>query len=184
MKPKLVVNSGGMFSGKSTELLRQGQRHLYKKQRVVYLRPESDNRYSDSEIVTHDGRSVPAVTVGDTFLFSESFIDEYDVFLFDEVQFYLHHTMRAIQRILDSGKVVYCSGLDMDYRGIPFENTAMLMAQADEVNKLRAVCSGCGADATFSYRNKSLGTETVLLGSEEAYKPLCRSCYQQEGRKQ
>lgn len=173
---KLVVNVGSMFSGKSSELLRQGLRHTYRKEKVLYIKPETDTRYSDMDVVTHDGKSVPAKVVHPHKYFLNQIPIDVDVVLIDEVQFFSKEVIHVIQALLMSNVTVYCSGLDMTFGGSPFGVTPQLMAMADEVNKLHAVCADCGEDGYISYRI-SRDKELVKLGSGEEYIPLCRRCY-------
>lgn len=174
---KLVVNCGGMFSGKSTELMRQGERHMIAGHNIVFVKPLIDNRYSNDEIVNHKGQKVKAINVKDgNSLLEMKDIIEADVVLIDEVQF-IDNVVEAIKTLLQLKKTVYCSGLDMDYKGDPFETVATLMAMAEEVNKFHAVCSGCGEDALFSHKTNE-SKERIELGEKDIYIPLCRKCYQ------
>lgn len=176
MKSKLVVNCGGMFSGKSTELMRQGERHMLAGHKVVFLKPQFDDRYSEDEIVNHKGQKVKAIgiTPEDNILLMED-IQTADVILIDEVQF-IDNIVIKIECLLKQGKAIYCSGLDMDFLGKPFEIVANLMAMADEVNKFHAVCAHCGEDAVYS-KKLSDSTTRIELGEKDKYIPLCRNCY-------
>ncbi|MCM3639674.1 thymidine kinase [Priestia aryabhattai] len=179
LKPHLEVNVGGMFASKSTALLAQGKRHLLAGHKVLFIKPDIDNRYSEDEIVTHDGEKVEAIKL-DTkagIMGLDKFIKlhEADVLLFDEIQFFDLDIVTDIKFFLELGKAIYVSGLDMDYKGEPFNVTAYLMAIADKVNKLQAVCSECGDDSYITA--KTSGTDArVELGSKDIYKPLCRTC--------
>lgn len=172
---KLVVNCGGMFSGKSTELQRQGKRHLIAGRSVVFLKPLLDTRYSDDAIVTHEGRQVKAINIVDSILIPE--VLKSDIILIDEIQFFSTRVIKEIDQLVRIGKEVHCSGLDMDYRGREFYITAALMSRADVVNKFNAVCECCGDDAVFTGRKQNEVSSTVLLGEKEIYTPLCRPCY-------
>lgn len=174
---KLVVNCGGMFSGKTSELQRQGKRHLLAGKKVCFLKPSIDNRYSKDHVVNHDGKKVSAINVEveDGFILKNEILNS-DVVLIDEVQFFEIQIVAQIKKLLLLGKDVYCSGLDMDFKGDPFKTTIELMGLADEVYKFKAVCSNCGNDATFSARLND-SEEIVNLGEKELYRPLCRSCY-------
>ncbi|MED4619614.1 thymidine kinase, partial [Priestia megaterium] len=138
--------------------------------------PDVDNRYSDEKIVTHDGQEVHSVVLPtDDYVCNAKEVQEADVVLIDEAQFFdfIHI---GVTSLLEKGKVVYCSGLDMDYRGIPFYEMSQLMGIADKVNKLKAVCSDCGDDSYITA--KTSGTDSrVEIGSKDIYKPLCRKCY-------
>ncbi|MEH7117236.1 thymidine kinase [Neobacillus vireti] len=178
---KLELNVGGMFASKSTALIAQGQRHLLAGHKVVFIKPDIDNRYSETEIVTHDGRKADAVSLPlDCKLTKwEDYknVRNADVILFDEVQFFEMEICSLIRNLLKAGKVVYCSGLDMDYMGEPFQVTSYLMGIADEVNKLKAVCADCGEDAYVTVKTSD-SNNRIELGSKDIYKPVCRACYQ------
>lgn len=176
VKAKLTVNVGGMFSGKSTELLQQGERHLIRKDNVLFIKPRIDSRYSNEEIVTHSGKKVSAMVVDENERFDYLFTNDVDVVLIDEAQFFNEEIIISIKNLLLRGITVYCSGLDMDYTGKPYGYIPQLMAMADNVNKLHAICEDCGDDATFTFRKVSNENRT-LLGSNLEYKPLCRTCY-------
>ena len=172
---KLVVNCGGMFSGKTSALLQQGERYLRKKTgKVLYIKPMNDERYSKDEIVTHNGISVEATVMPVCGLSCN--VGKYDIILIDEVQFFEKGIIEDIKALLRKGKTVHVSGLDMDYKGEPFEITTKLMGIADEVNKFRAVCEVCGEDATFTGKF-SKSKERIEVGGAETYSPLCRKCF-------
>lgn len=174
---KLVLTVGCMFAGKSTALIAQGVKHDLAGQKIVYVKPQLDNRYSENEIVTHDKLSVTAVAVSnDDSLLSIPDVANADVILIDEIQFFTEKFINEIDSIVTAGKTVYCSGLDTDFQAVPFPVTAHIMAIADEVTKLKAVCSDCGKEAGFSARTVANG-DRVLLGSKDMYKPVCRACH-------
>lgn len=179
---KLTVNCGSMYSGKSSELLRQGERHLLAGHKVVFIKPAIDLRYAEDEIVTHTGARVEAIRVREIDRIDTiTQVLEADVVLIDEVQFFDNWLSMQIMELLDKGKEVYCSGLDMDFMGEPFSLTADLMARADVVNKFKAVCAGCGADATYSGKtNKASKEKRIELGAKELYIPLCRKCFNKQ----
>lgn len=176
---KLIVNVGSMFSGKSSELLRQGRRYELAGKSVVYVKPALDNRYSQEEIVTHDGRKVRAISVPDSAIHENPLIKEADVILIDEAQFFERDLLASINWLLYQGKDVIVSGLDMDRFGQPFSIVmAYLVCVADEVNKFHAVCVECGQDAWVSAGRESIGNDQVInLGAEELYYPVCRTCF-------
>lgn len=176
MKSRLVVNCGSMFSGKSTELMRQGERHMLAGHQVVFIKPMIDDRYSKDEIVTHKGQKVKAINIHDgKELLSNKSILKADVVLIDEVQF-IPNVIESIRYLLLIDKMIYCSGLDMDFKGEPFETVAYLMAIAEEINKFHAVCNDCGEDALFSHKLTD-SNERIELGEKNIYIPLCRKCY-------
>lgn len=178
----LTVNVGGMFSGKTTELLRQGKRHMLAKDDVIYIKPNIDDRYSDTKVVSHDGEASDYNTTlvidpKDTILCDE--VKKADVILIDEVQFFDKGIILDILILLEHGKKIYCSGLDLSYNNKVFEVTAHLMGFADVVNKFKAVCSECGRDAWITAKKGShkVTDDIVDVGSGEKYIPLCRECY-------
>lgn len=181
---KLTVNTGSMFSGKSTLLISQGEKHMKAGQRVLYIKPSKDDRYSESEIVTHTGERVPAMNVdGDLVQGLKGVINpaEVDVVLIDEVQFFSTRILPSVWWLLAEGVQVYASGLDLDFLGDGFDTTKELMALADKVNKLKAVCEDCGNDSVITAKRNFhvdlYSTDVVQLGAKETYKPLCRKCY-------
>lgn len=177
---KLTVFTGSMFASKSSALIGQGERHVIAGHNVIYCKPEQDTRYSETEIVTHSGGKVEAITLRDTYwkLFPLEWAKLFgaDVVLIDEVQFFNNLLIPIVKELLDKGKVVYVAGLDMDFTGNPFEVTAGLMSIADEITKLKAVCTICGEDSYLTA--KTGGTEERMeLGGKEKYFPACRECY-------
>lgn len=174
----LVVNVGGMFSGKTTELQRQGERHLRAGQRVIFVKPALDTRFSKSEVVNHNGYRVRAIRI-DTGKHLDEYInpEEVDVVCIDEAQFFDKKLINSVWWLLSKGIKVYASGLDMDFMGEGFPTTMELMARADEVQKFHAVCECCGADATFTGK-RTTSENKIELGAKETYIPLCRSCYE------
>lgn len=178
----LTVNTGSMFSGKSTLLISQGEKHVKAGQRVLFIKPSFDDRYAENEVVTHDGIKVPAINVDA----EKGLVDvinprEVDVVLIDEAQFFNKRLCNSIWWLLSKGIRVYVSGLDLNYLGDGFETMNEIMAMADKVNKLKAVCETCGADAVITGKRNFQGnfsdTSIVKLGAKETYMPLCRKCY-------
>jgi thymidine kinase len=176
LAPKLTVNVGGMFASKSTALIAQGKRHMLAGHKVVFIKPESDNRYSEDEIVTHDGQRVKAINIKVGVQSMIPVVFDADVILIDEVQFFEMQDVYDIKGLLSMGKVIYASGLDMDYKGEPFQVTMYLMGIAHEVIKYQAVCSDCGADAYVTAKTSG-SNNRVELGSKDIYKPVCLTCY-------
>lgn len=172
---KLEVNTGSMFSGKSRELQRQGERHTIAGHKVAYLTPSMDDRYGEGVVSTHKGTRVPAIPVDINESILNSIPYGTQVVCVDEVQFFKGEIVEDILFLVEGGVTVYVSGLDMDFRGEPFPNTMQLMARADKVHKYQAVCEGCGEDAIHSVRTSD-GTEVVELGEKDKYVPLCRKC--------
>lgn len=167
---------GSMFSEKTTELIRRGRRAKRAGERVVFIKPALDNRYSETKIVSHDGVEVDSILIGQDGIDWQEIADNYDVVCVDEVQFLDMEHLRFLIGMAEVGIHVITAGLDMSYDAKPFQMTMLLMVYAEEVVKLQAVCGGCGEDAWISYR-KTESTETIELGSDEEYTPLCRTCY-------
>lgn len=170
---KLTINVGPMFSGKTTALQQQGKKHIEAKHNIVFLKPLLDNRYSNTEIVSHDGIKVKSINITDSLLIHD--VDRADVILIDEVQFMKPAIVDEIWDLLKKGKNIYCSGLDTDYLGKGFITTMHLLAIADKVNKFTAICK-CGKDATFTSK-KNYNGNTIELGASDLYFPSCRKCF-------
>lgn len=175
----LTVITGGMFAEKSTELQRRGKRLQRAGKKVLFVKPQMDTRYSENEIVTHDGSKVEAIAIKEDEthrLLMRRYLS-YDVILIDEVQFFDGEIFHVVSELVTVGKTVILAGLDMDYQGTPFANMAFLMAVAEEVVKLKAVCASCGSDAWVSYKEEN--NKRIELGTDE-YKPLCRKCFNKQ----
>jgi thymidine kinase len=171
-----------MFSGKSEELIRQGKRYRLSGKKVVFLKPMFDDRYSEDEIVTHDGVKIPCKNVNEKEPLREQYIwkelVDTQVVCIDEIQFFSEEIIHDINSLLQLGKIVCCSGLDLNFKGEIFYVTAHLMAIADDVNKFHAICRACGNEAYVSARS-GISKQLFELGSSESYTPLCRSCFSQ-----
>jgi thymidine kinase len=178
LKGSIEVICGPMFAGKSEEALRRIRRELYAGRDVhIYTR---DERYEPGQATTHNGTPFPK-GVGYTVVTSTKDIDPFvqaDVVLLEEGQFFGDLLADACQSLARRGKRVIVTGLDMDYLERPFENMALLMAVAEYVTKLSAVCvrPNCHEPATRTYRKVS-GDGRELQGAGESYDPLCRHCY-------
>ncbi len=163
---------GSMFSGKTEELIRRLKRAQIARQRVEIFKPALDRRYSEVEVVSHDENAIPSTpvdTASQIFLLA----GDADVIGIDEAQFFDLDLVAVVQRLARDGKRVVLAGLDQDYQGRPFEPLPQLMAVAEYVTKLHAICVVCGAPANHSQRLVSHG-DRVLLGAKEAYEPRCR----------
>ena len=166
----IEVISGGMFCGKSEELIRRVRRAKIAKQRVCVFKPKSDTR--SSQVHTHFGDCIESVEI-DLPKELLQFQDDFEVFAIDEVQFLDESIIDVVEYLRNTGKRVIVAGLDMDYRGAGFENIAYLMAVADKVKKLSAICMVCGNPATMSYR--TVGSDSrVLVGNKDSYEARCR----------
>ena len=171
----IEVIAGSMFSGKTEELLRRLRRAKIAKQRVEIFKPHVDVRYSEDEVVSHDDNSImstPVETSGNILLLSGNV----DVVGIDEAQFFDAGLAGVCQQLADQGVRVIIAGLDMDFKGKPFGPMPDLMAVAEYVTKVHAICMKCGDLAHFSHR-LSNEEKLVMLGEKVDYEPLCRSCY-------
>lgn len=183
----LTVNVGPMFSGKSTLLIQQGEKHLKAAQRVLYIKAAFDNRFSKNEIVTHSGRKVKALNLElNTDLKAVIDVKNIDVVLIDEIQFFNNNIIDGIWWLLEHGIKVYASGLDLNYLGEGFDITKNLMSIADNINKLKGICQHCGSDSMVTAKKKAAGLNVdriIELGAEEKYIPLCRRCWLDYGNR-
>ena len=168
----IEVICGSMFSGKTEELIRRLRRAQIARQRVEIFKPALDRRYSEDEVVSHDENAIPSSPV-DTASQILLLAGEADVIGIDEVQFFDTDLVDVCQKLARDGKRVIVAGLDQDYRGQPFEPMPQLMAVAEYVTKLHAICVVCGAPANHSQRIVA-DDDRVLLGAKEAYEPRCR----------
>jgi thymidine kinase len=168
----IEVVCGSMFSGKTEELIRRLRRARIARQRVALFKPAVDRRYDDAAVVSHDRReedSTPVETADQMLLF----VGDATVVGIDEAQFFGPELVDVCTRLAKEGRRVVVAGLDQDFLGRPFEPIPQLMAVAEHVTKLHAVCVVCGAPANHSQRLVAEG-DRVLLGAGEAYEPRCR----------
>ncbi|MDN3204845.1 thymidine kinase [Algoriphagus sediminis] len=177
-KGQIEIICGSMFSGKTEELIRRLNRAIIAKQKVEIFKPSIDKRYDTSEVVSHDDariRSTPVNFAEDILLLS----GDCDVIGIDEVQFFDSQIISVVQKLARQGKRVIMAGLDMDFKGKPFEPVPQLMAIAEYVTKVHAICMKCGDLASFSFR-KTSNEEKVLLGEKESYEARCRKCFYED----
>jgi thymidine kinase len=177
----IEVVSGSMFSGKTEELIRRLKRAKIARQKVEIFKPAIDVRYSKSEVVSHDEnsiRSTPVENSANILLYS----NDVDVIGIDEAQFFDMGLIEVANKLANMGIRVIIAGLDMDFKGTPFGPIPGLMAIADHVTKVHAICVRCGNIAQFSHR-LSDKEQLVLLGEKDIYEPLCRSCFREENQK-
>jgi len=173
------VICGSMFSGKSEELIRRVRRAQFAKQKIAVFKPHIDNRYSEEEVVSHNGAKVIARPVESSKDIWAYISDEYDVIAIDEAQFFDEGIIDVVQRLANHGFRVIVAGLDQDFRGEPFGPMPTLMTIAEQVMKLQAVCQVCGSPASRTQRlinGQPAGYEDpiILIGATEAYEPRCR----------
>ncbi len=172
---RIEVVCGSMFSGKTEELIRRMRRAEFARQRVVIFKPTVDTRYSLDDVVSHDHHSIVStpVDVSSSILLLSS---GFDVVGIDEAQFFDEGLAMVCNQLANQGVRVIVAGLDMDFQGKPFGPIASLLAMADEVTKVHAICVRCGALAYVSHRLVH-DEKRVLLGEKNEYEPLCRECY-------
>ncbi|MCF8257178.1 MAG: thymidine kinase [Flavobacteriales bacterium] len=171
----IEVVCGSMFSGKTEELIRRLKRAQFARQRVEIFKPEIDRRYDETAVVSHDSNSIPSTPVpasSNIILMA----DNVDVVGIDEAQFFDMGLVDVCNQLAASGVRVIVAGLDMDFRGKPFGPIPHLMATAEYVTKVHAICMRCGELANHSHRLDS-DERLVKLGEKDSYEPLCRSCF-------
>jgi thymidine kinase len=164
-----------MFSGKTEELIRRLKRAKIAKQQVEIFKPGVDQRYDETNIVSHDSnwiQSTPVPSSSNILLLGH----EVDVIGIDEAQFFDDNLPAVCEQLANNGTRVIIAGLDMDYLGKPFGPMPYLLAVADYITKVHAICMHCGDLATHSHRTVE-DNSLVLLGEKESYIPLCRSCF-------
>lgn len=171
------VITGSMFSGKTEELIRRLKRALYARQSVQAFKPRIDDRYDPKRIVTHEAVWVEAVAVSTSESLEERVAEETDVVAIDEAQFFDRGIVEVCERLANRGVRVIAAGLDQDYLGRPFPPMPELMAIAEVVTKVHAVCSVCGGTACRSQRLIA-ESSTVLVGGSESYEARCRACFE------
>lgn len=171
----IEVICGSMFSGKTEELIRRLKRAGFANQRVVTFKPVIDNRYDAEKVVSHDRNIIASYPVEHSSYILE-LCNDYDVIGVDEAQFFDMELISIAQEIALRGKRIILAGLDMDFRGIPFGPIPGLLAVAEYITKVHAICPHCGNLATHSYR-KTNDNATVMVGADEEYEPRCRVCF-------
>lgn len=171
----IEVICGGMFSGKTEELIRRAKRAHIAGQNVVVVKPKIDDRYSNEDVVSHNDNALPGLVV-DTADQIVLLTGDAHVICIDEAQFFDDQIINVSNTLANDGKRVIIAGLDMDFEGRPFEPMPQLMAIAEFVTKLHAICVESGAMAHYSQRVVE-GEERMLIGETEAYEPRARHCY-------
>lgn len=172
---RIEVVCGSMFSGKTEELIRRLKRAKIARQRVLIIKPTMDIRYSKEDVVSHDHNSIHSMPVKS----SEEILKHaqgYDVVGIDEAQFLDEGLTEVCNKLAYNGVRVIIAGLDMDFQGKPFGPIPNLLAVADEVTKVHAICVKCGNLAYASHRLVKNSSQ-VLLGEKDEYEPLCRDCF-------
>jgi thymidine kinase len=172
-----------MFSGKSEELIRRLRRSQIAKQKVLVFKNRLDNRYSSTALASHDGNTIDAFAVSTVYEI-KAYVENNNanVIGIDEVQFFSNKIVPIICELVNSGKRVIVAGLDLDFRGVPFGCMPLLLAIADKITKLQAICTVCGCDAHFTQRlingtPANYNDPVIVIGTHEAYQARCRSCH-------
>lgn len=171
----IEVVCGGMFSGKTEELIRRARRAQIAGQKVVIVKPVVDNRYGEDEIVSHNEQTLPGIKV-DTADQIILLTADARVVCIDEAQFFDSRIVDVANTLANDGKRVIIAGLDMDFLGKPFEPMPQLLAIAEYVTKLHAICAESGMMAHFSQRLVE-SRDRVLVGETESYEPRARHCF-------
>ncbi len=176
----IEVICGSMFSGKTEELIRRLRRAEFANQELLLVKPKIDNRYHEKHVVSHQGTSFEAICVDS----SEDILKIWKkqrVVAIDEAQFFDDGVIDVCNHLAGNGVRVMLAGLDMDFKGVPFGPMPKLLAIAEYVTKVHAICVSCGNLAQFSHRTVD-HQDQVLVGAVDEYKPLCRSCYNKIAR--
>jgi thymidine kinase len=174
----IEVICGSMFSGKTEELIRRLNRAKIARQRVEIFKPDMDTRYDIQQVVSHDAHSILSTPVHSSSQIL-LFLQDVDVVGIDEAQFFDDELVSVCNRLANDGKRVIVAGLDMDYLGKPFGPVPALMAIAEYVTKLHAVCMKCGDLANYTHRLVA-DNRLMVLGEKDLYEPLCRKCYRED----
>lgn len=172
----IEVVCGSMFSGKTEELIRRLKRAKFANQKVQIFKPAKDTRYHDIKVVSHDENeidSIPVISSVDIL----NYVEGINVIGIDEAQFFDDKLPEICQKLALRGIRIIVAGLDMDFKGRPFGPIPYLLAVAEYITKVHAICPHCGNLATHSYR-LSAEQDTVVLGEKDKYEPRCRICYE------
>ncbi len=176
----IEVVCGSMFSGKTEELIRRLKRAEFAQQSVEIFKPTIDKRYDEEDVVSHNENSIRCTPVSS----SRNILllaDGVEVIGIDEAQFFDEGLTEVCNQLANKGARVIVAGLDMDFSGKPFGVMPSLIATAEYVTKVHAICVKCGSLAQFSHR-KTTDEQQVMLGETEAYEPLCRICFNQAAK--
>lgn len=182
---KIVAITGPMFSGKTSTLIALLEREMLAGRRTILFKPKIDTRYSRSYVTTHKGVNLPATPVGTDSDGVSAMLAKsrtFQVVGVDEAQFWAEESRlaEALDRLAYSGKTVYVSMLNRDHKGDPFGSAVRILALAEQVHSLTAICPKCGAEATFTQRvleGKEVFGELIQIGGKESYEPRCRACF-------
>ena len=171
---RVEVICGSMFSGKSEELLRRLKRARIAKKKYQLFKPAIDDRYSTTEVVSHSGDRLDCQVLKNSYQIIDSLENNTEIVAFDEAQFFDSMLLETVTSLANMGKRVIIAGLDMDSSGKPFGPMPLLLAVAEEVLKLTAVCEECGEPATHTYRKTNEEKSQVFVGADDHYQARCR----------
>ncbi len=174
---------GSMFSGKTEELIRRLRRAVIAKQKVQVYKPKIDTRYEEEQLTSHNGLGFEAKPVESAAGILEDLDPNTTVVAIDELQFFANDVIGIAEELAENGKRVICAGLDTDFRGVPFGPMPDLMARAEHVDKLHAICVVCGEEASRTQRlidgvPAAYDDPVVLVGAAEVYEARCRGCHE------
>tara|TARA_B100001741_G_C16489912_1_gene569162 strand:+ start:603 stop:1178 length:576 start_codon:yes stop_codon:yes gene_type:complete len=171
----IEVICGSMFSGKTEELLKRLKKCFFAKKKAIVFKPVIDSRYDNNNVVSHDKNTTESVSIkktDDILILSK----DYDVIAIDEAQFFSDDLVNVCNSLAGLGKRVIVAGLDMDFLGNPFGCMPKILAIADYVSKIHAICINCGNNANFSFR-KTNEKSLIQIGEKKEYDALCRHCF-------
>lgn len=178
---------GGMYAGKTEELIRRLKRLDFARRPYCLFKPVIDNRYSEDEVVSHSGLKMPSIAIEHPIEILDYIQEDTYAVAIDEVQFFEENIVEVVEYLADKGIRVIVAGLDKDFRGEPFGTMPTLLTKAEFVAKLTSICSVCGAPATRSQRlingqPASYNDPIIQVGAKEAYEPRCRHCHEIKDR--
>lgn len=176
----IEVVAGPMFSGKSEELIRLLRRAAIARLRVQVFKPATDNRYSETDVVSHNQIRIPCELIDRSSEILERMDPRTEIIGIDEGQFFDESLPSVCTHLANLGKRVIVAGLDMDYRGVPFGPMPELLAIAEKVTKIAAICSQCGASAAYTQRLIP-SDKQVVVGAAGVYEARCRRCHEPDG---
>lgn len=179
---RIEVICGSMFSGKTEELIRRVRRAVIAKQKVQVVKPVIDTRYHIERVTSHAGANIDATPIPSSQAVWDVLEPDTTVVAVDEVQFFDMGIIQVCEKLADEGKRVICAGLDMDFRGEPFGPMPELLARAEEIAKLRAICVVCASEASRTQRlingePAAYDDPVVMVGAAEVYEARCRACH-------
>jgi len=183
IRGRIELICGSMFSGKTEELIRRLRRAVIARQEVQVFKPVIDTRYHEERVTSHNGLDFEAKPVARAVDILANLSEDTTVVAIDEVQFFDNEIVDICERLADRGIRVICAGLDTDFRGVPFGPMPDLMARAELVDKIHAICVVCGRDANRTQRlidNEPAAYDdpVVLVGAAEVYEARCRHCHE------